>query len=116
MNIGRIFADLPPCADANDTVRAALLEVGDAGRDRGRAGRSGGWSASFLILDPMVSGNPTSSNPHGSNPDNPTMMAGSTFVGQFIDHDTFDQTSRRLHVDACGHRLVLPNERGEDRR
>ena len=47
-----------------------------------------------LIVDPTVNGNPTASNPYGTNPDNPTMTAGSTFVGQFTDHDvTFDQTS-----------------------
>ena len=48
-----------------------------------------------LIVDPSVNGNPTSSNPYGNNPDNPTMTAGSSFVGQFTDHDiTFDQTSQ----------------------
>lgn len=36
-----------------------------------------------LIVDPAVNGNPTSTNPYGTNPDNPTMTAGSTFVGQF---------------------------------
>ena len=47
-----------------------------------------------LIVDPTVNGNPTAANPYGTNPDNPTMTAGSTFVGQFTDHDiTFDQTS-----------------------
>ena len=41
-----------------------------------------------------MNGNPTEADPYGTNPDNPTMTAGSTFVGQFIDHDiTFDQTS-----------------------
>ena len=115
MNFGRIFPALPPCADANDTVRVALLEVGMPGeildsQDDLAAGRR------LLILDPTVNGNPRSSNPHGSKPDNPTMTAGSTYVGQFIDHVTFDQTSRRLPVDTCSHRPVLPNERGEDRR
>ena len=48
-----------------------------------------------LIVDPTVNGNPTATNPYGTNPDNPTMTAGSTFVGQFTDHDiTFDQTSQ----------------------
>src|SRR5262245_10590673 len=31
VDFGRIFPDLPPFADANDTVRAALLEVGRQG-------------------------------------------------------------------------------------
>jgi hypothetical protein len=94
IDFGRIFPNLPPFAEANDTVRAALLAVGqqggvlDAGDDLGAGPKA-------LIVDPTVNGNPTSSNPYGTNPDNPTMTAGSTFVGQFIDHDiTFDQTSQ----------------------
>jgi hypothetical protein len=91
---GRIFPHLPPFAEANDSVRAALLEVGKPGgildaRDQLSAG------AKALIVDPSVNGNPTTTNPYGTNPDNPTMTAGATFVGQFVDHDiTFDQTSR----------------------
>ena len=94
VDFGRIFPDLPPFADANDTVRAALLEVGQQGgildaNDDLAAGPKA------LIVDPTVNGNPVSSNPYGTNPDNPTMTAGSTFVGQFTDHDiTFDQTSQ----------------------
>ena len=62
-----------------------------------------------LILDPTVNGNPTSSNPYGTNPDNPTMTAGSTFVGQFTDHDiTFDQTS---HLGVPQNPLRSPNTR-----
>ena len=43
---GRMFPHLPPFADANDTVRAALLEVGKPGgildaRDRSRGGPEG---------------------------------------------------------------------------
>jgi hypothetical protein len=75
-------------------VRAALLEVGmpcgimDAADDLAAGPKN-------LIVDPTVNGNPTAANPYGTNPDNPTMTAGSTFVGQFTDHDiTFDQTSR----------------------
>jgi hypothetical protein len=93
-DFGRMFPDLPPFADANDRVRAALTEVGKPGgildaKDHLEAG------GKALIVDPTVNGNPTASDPYGSNPDNPTMTAGSTFVGQFTDHDiTFDQTSR----------------------
>ena len=62
-----------------------------------------------LIVDPTVNGNPTASNPYGTNPDNPTMTAGSTFVGQFTDHDiTFDQTS---HLGVPQNPLVSPNTR-----
>jgi len=92
-NFGRIFPGLPPFAPATDTVRAALIEVGMPGgimdaHDDLAAGPKA------LIVDGAVNGNPTSGNPYGTNPDNPTMTAGSTFIGQFTDHDvTFDQTS-----------------------
>jgi hypothetical protein len=94
VDFGRIFPTLPPFADATDTVRAALLELGQ---------RSGTLDAQddlvagpkALIVDAAVNGNPTQTNKYGTNPDNPTMTAGSTFVGQFTDHDiTFDQTSQ----------------------
>jgi hypothetical protein len=56
-------------------------------------------------VDPAVNGNPTATNPYGTNPDNPTMTAGSTFVGQFTDHDiTFDQTS---HLGVTARRSAM---------
>jgi Animal haem peroxidase/TAT (twin-arginine translocation) pathway signal sequence len=93
VDFGRIFPDLPPFADASNTVRAALLEIGKPGgiMDAGDQLSAG---PTALIVDPSVNGNPTAADPYGTNPDNPTMTAGSTFVGQFVDHDiTFDQTS-----------------------
>ena len=93
VDFGRIFPNLPPFAEANDTARAALLEVGKPGgiMDAGDQLSAG---PKALIVDPSVNGNPTAADPYGTNPDNPTMTAGSTFVGQFVDHDiTFDQTS-----------------------
>jgi Animal haem peroxidase/TAT (twin-arginine translocation) pathway signal sequence len=104
----RMFPDLPPFADATDTVRRALLEVGAQGgildaQDDLAAGPKA------LIVDPTVNGNPTSSNLYGTNPDNPTMTAGSTFVGQFVDHDiTFDQTST---LGVPQNPMVSPNTR-----
>ncbi|MGZ4261077.1 MAG: peroxidase family protein [Solirubrobacteraceae bacterium] len=105
---GRLFPKLPPFADANDTVRAALTEAGmqggilDANDDLGAGPKA-------LILDPTVNGNPTPTNPYGTNPDNPTMTAGSTFVGQFTDHDiTFDQTSQ---LGVPQNPLISPNTR-----
>jgi hypothetical protein len=89
-----MFPSLPPFAEATDTVRAALLEVGTVGGilDAGDHLAAG---PKRLIVDPTVNGNPTATNEYGTNPDNPTMTAGSTFVGQFVDHDiTFDQTSQ----------------------
>lgn len=92
-NFGRLFPELPPFAPATDTVRAALIQLGapggilDAGDDLTAGPKA-------LIVDPTVNGNPTADYPYGTNPDNPTMTAGSSFVGQFIDHDiTFDQSS-----------------------
>ena len=108
VDFGRMFPDLPPFAEANDTVRAALLEVGqqggilDAGDDLVAGPKA-------LIVDPTVNGNPTATNPYGTNPDNPTMTAGSTFVGQFTDHDiTFDQTSQ---LGVPQNPLTSPNTR-----
>jgi hypothetical protein len=108
VDFGRMFPSLPPFADADDTVRAALLEVGqqggilDAQDDLGAGPKA-------LIVDPTVNGNPSATNPYGTNPDNPTMTAGSTFVGQFTDHDiTFDQTS---HLGVPQNPLLSPNTR-----
>jgi len=108
VDFGRIFPSLPPFAEASDTVRRALLEVGKQGgildaQDQLDAGPKA------LIVDPTVNGNPTSTNPYGTNPDNPMMTAGSTFVGQFIDHDiAFDQTSQ---LGVPQNPLMSPNTR-----
>ena len=108
MLFGRIFPQLLPFAPVTGTVQAALLEVGVQGgimdaRDDLAAGPKA------LIVDPTVNGNPTAANPYGTNPDNPTMTAGSTFVGQFTDHDiTFDQTS---HLGVTANPLTSPNTR-----
>lgn len=82
-NFGRIF-QLPPFAEASDRVRAGLLEMGEKGglidaKDPLEEGPI------RLITNPELSPN---------NVDNPFHTAGTTFMGQFIDHDiTFDQTS-----------------------
>ena len=108
VEFGRLFPSLRPFADPTDTVRGALMEVGmqggmmDAGDDLAAGPKA-------LIVDPTVNGNPTSTNPYGSNPDNLTMTAGSTFVGQFTDHDiTFDQTSQ---LGVPQNPLISPNTR-----
>jgi Animal haem peroxidase/TAT (twin-arginine translocation) pathway signal sequence len=108
VDFGRIFPNLPPFAEANDTVRAALIEAGQHGGILdGQDDLAAGPKA--LIVDPTVNGNPTGTNPYGTNPDNPTMTAGSTFVGQFIDHDiTFDQTSQ---LGVPQNPLISPNTR-----
>jgi len=80
---GRLFPTLPAFASDTALVRDALAELGapggpmDAGDDLS--------DPITLITDPAKSLN---------NPDNPTLTAGFTFLGQFVDHDmTFDPTS-----------------------
>jgi Animal haem peroxidase len=84
-HFGRIFPNLPAFAAASPGVTKNLLAVGakdgllDA-RDQLSAGPIA------LITNPALSVN---------NPDNPTHTAGTTFMGQFIDHDiTFDTSSK----------------------
>ncbi|HTX84235.1 MAG TPA: hypothetical protein VME44_18780 [Streptosporangiaceae bacterium] len=108
MLFGRIFPQLAPFAGDTPVVQAALLEVGMQGgimdaQDDLAAGPKA------LIVDPAVNGNPTAASAYGTNPDNPTMTAGSTFVGQFTDHDiTFDQTSQ---LGVTTNPLTSPNTR-----
>jgi hypothetical protein len=81
---GRLFPTLPPFAPATDSVRAALADIGKPG---GLLDAQDDLSKGpiLLITDPSLSAN---------NPNNPTHTAGTTFFGQFIDHDiTFDTTS-----------------------
>jgi Animal haem peroxidase len=81
---GRMFPGLPAFITPDDRRRAALSDMGRLGgsldaRDNLAAGPVA------LIADPNLSLN---------NRDNPTHTAGTTFLGQFLDHDmTFDTTS-----------------------
>jgi Animal haem peroxidase len=81
---GRMFSSLPAFCPATDKMRSALLMMGAPGgildaKDNLSAGPV------RLITDPSLSTN---------NPDNPTHTAGTTFFGQFVDHDiTFDASS-----------------------
>ena len=82
-HFGRIFS-LPPFADPSPRVEAALAELGKPGglMDANDALAAG---PKQLIVDPSLSAN---------NPNNPTHTAGTTFLGQFVDHDiTFDASS-----------------------
>jgi len=81
---GRMFPGLPAFAPATSQVRAAMRDIGksggllDAGDDLARGPVD-------LIVDPALSVN---------NRNNEFHTAGTTFVGQFLDHDvTFDTTS-----------------------
>ena len=81
---GRLFPRLPAFAPATERVKDALRALGapggplDAKDDLSKGPK-------LLITDLRLSAN---------NPNNPTHTAGTTFVGQFIDHDiTFDPSS-----------------------
>lgn len=82
---GRIFPTLPSFATPSPALDAALRDIGTPGgmldaKDSLLAGPA------QLIFDATLRAN---------NPDNPTHTAGTTFMGQFMDHDmTFDLASR----------------------
>ncbi|WP_235856788.1 peroxidase family protein [Occultella glacieicola] len=80
---GRLFPTLPPFASDTPLIRDALTDLGAPG---------GPMDAGDLVTDPIASITDPVLSEH--NPDNPTMTAGMTFLGQFLDHDmTFDPTS-----------------------
>lgn len=86
---GRMFPTLPAFATDTPSVRGALKELG----------KKGGIMDAAESMD--VTGNPNLArdlitNPalNTNNPNNPTLTAGMTFLGQFLDHDmTLDTTS-----------------------
>jgi hypothetical protein len=84
-HFGRIFNGMPSFTSRNRRAEEALRDIGKPGGildakdalDKGPV---------LLITDLSLSAN---------NPNNPAQPAGSTFVGQFLDHDmTFDVGSR----------------------
>jgi hypothetical protein len=82
---GRLFGRLPPFAQVSDAVTAALMEIGKPGgiMDAKDALNRGPVD---LIVDLTLS---------NVNKNNPNHTAGTTFMGQFMDHDmTFDTTSQ----------------------
>jgi Animal haem peroxidase len=80
---GRMFPTLPPFAADTPVIRQALAELGAPG---GPMDPGDDLSDPItLITDPAKS---------LGNPNNPSITAGFTFLGQFLDHDmTFDPTS-----------------------
>jgi hypothetical protein len=87
---GRMFPGLDPFFRENSSrLRAAMQDIGKVGGildARDQLGDGGEAAAIALIADPDLNRN---------NPNNPAQTAGSTFMGQFFDHDvTFDLTSR----------------------
>jgi hypothetical protein len=84
-------------------LQEALRDIGKPGGmldAQDELGDGGKQAAINLIVDPNLSVN---------NPNNPSHTAGTTFIGQFLDHDmTFDLTSRLAVVTEP---LASPNER-----
>jgi Animal haem peroxidase len=82
---GRIFSELPAFAEPSPKLSEALLELGKPGGILDAKDNLGAGPLA-LIVDPTL---------NVDNPNNDTHTAGTTFMGQFIDHDlTFDLTSR----------------------
>jgi hypothetical protein len=83
-NFGRIFR-LPPFAPPTDFIRGALRDMGSV-NGLMDAKDNLGKGPTLLITDLDLS---------AVNRNNPEHTAGTTFMGQFLDHDmTFDKTSR----------------------
>jgi hypothetical protein len=83
-HFGRIFPHLEPFAPATRAVTKSLVALGAQGGPIDAVDQLSAGPVR-LITDPSLSVN---------NPDNPTHTAGTTFFGQFIDHDiTFDTSS-----------------------
>jgi hypothetical protein len=96
---GRMFPNLPPFAPADERVRAALRDIGRPGglldaQDNLAAGPV------RLITDLALSAN---------NPNNNTHTAGTTFMGQFLDHDMMFDTTSPLGVPTAPEQI--PNLR-----
>lgn len=80
---GRLFPTLPPFSEDTPQIREALIALGASGGPMDA--RDDPSDPIALITDPALSVN---------NPNNPSLTAGFTFLGQFLDHDmTFDPTS-----------------------
>jgi heme peroxidase len=80
---GRLFPTLPPFAPDTPWLRNALSELG---------AKDGLLDAGDDLSDPITL--ITDAAKSAGNPNNPSITAGFTFLGQFIDHDmTFDPTS-----------------------
>jgi hypothetical protein len=98
-HFGRLFPNVEAFASPSTEVTQALVALGAPGgpldaHDQLSAGPV------KLISDPTLS---------LSNPDNPTHTAGTTFMGQFIDHDITFDTSSPLGTPTDP--LTLPNGR-----
>lgn len=98
----RFFDDLPSFAEPSAELRAALVELGRPGGIMD-AGDDLDAGAAELFTNAALSVN---------NPDNPTNVAGVTYLGQFIDHDlTLDAGSRLGRPTPAGRSTNLRSAR-----
>ncbi|HSQ90610.1 MAG TPA: peroxidase family protein, partial [Nitrospiraceae bacterium] len=88
----RMFPELPPFAPPTDAIREQAKKLGEKG---------GLIDAKDDLSDPVLS--ITDPSRSVNNPDNPSMTAGVTFFGQFLDHDiTLDPRSPLLEQSNPG--------------
>ena len=81
---GRMFGDLPAFSSDTPETRSSLLEIGKAGGMMDAKDKLSEGPVKLITDAPLSA----------KNPNNPTLTAGFTFLGQFLDHDmTFDPTS-----------------------
>jgi hypothetical protein len=98
----RMFEDHPPFVEPDDELTAMLVELGKPG---GLLDANDPLDVGpiRLITEPELSPN---------NPDNPNQTAGSTFVGQFLDHDiTSDGNSQLGQVSSVNRSVNLRSAR-----
>jgi hypothetical protein len=81
---GRMFGNLPTFAADTPQTRAALIAIGKKGGIMDAEDDLAQTPADLITVAALSA----------NNPNNPTIPAGFTFFGQFLDHDmTFDPTS-----------------------
>ena len=96
---GRLFPNLPPFAKASPALDIALRELGKKGGIMdAKDPLEGDPRRPVLLITEVGQTDPDGTvhpNHSANNRNNPNHTAGTTFLGQFIDHDfTFDLTSR----------------------
>ncbi len=96
---GRLFPNLPPFAKASPALETALRELGKKGGIMdAKDPLEGNPRRAVLLITEVGQTDPDGTvhpNHSANNRNNPAHTAGTTFLGQFIDHDfTFDLTSR----------------------
>lgn len=85
LNFGRMFSDrLPAFADPTDSVKRALVEIGKAGGIMDANDNLAAGPVQLIVDETLQQRNRNNAN----------HTAGTTFLGQFLDHDvTFDVVS-----------------------